>query len=42
MILDDFKASAKKFVKVMPIEYKKVLEMRKVDGKLGLTEVADG
>jgi len=41
-ILDDFKSRAKKFVKVMPLEYKRILQEKKIDKKLDLTEVADG
>jgi glutamate synthase domain-containing protein 3 len=41
-VLDDFKGAAKKFVKVMPIEYKRILEQRKLEEKLKLTDVVDG
>ena len=41
-VLDDFKKAAKRFVKVMPIEYKRVLEEKKVEKKLELSEVSDG
>ncbi|MFH1414346.1 MAG: glutamate synthase-related protein, partial [Candidatus Omnitrophota bacterium] len=41
-ILDNFKRESKKFVKVMPIEYKHILEGRKIEEKLDLTEVSDG
>jgi glutamate synthase (NADPH/NADH) large chain len=42
MILDNFKEEAKKFVKVMPLEYKRILEEKKVEKKLELAEVSDG
>jgi len=41
-ILDDFKNKIKYFVKVMPIEYKRILEHKIVEEKLDLTEVSDG
>ena len=41
-ILDDFAKSAKKMVKVMPIEYKRILEGIKVEEGLELLEVSDG
>jgi len=41
-ILDNFEHSVKKFVKVMPLEYKRILEEKKVGKKLGLIEVSDG
>ncbi len=41
-VLDDFKKEIKRFVKVMPIEYKRVLQGEAMDKKLGLTEVSDG
>ncbi len=41
-ILDDFEERLGKFVKVMPIEYKYVLEGKKAGEKLGLLEVSDG
>jgi len=41
-ILDNFKEEIKKFVKVMPIEYKKVLEGIAVRKKVELAEVSDG
>ena len=40
--LDDFKKEIKRFIKVMPIEYKRVLQGEAIDKKLGLTEVSDG
>lgn len=41
-VLDNFSKEVKKFIKVMPIEYKRVLEGRAVEKKLELTEVSDG
>jgi glutamate synthase domain-containing protein 3 len=41
-ILDHFHDEQKKFVKVMPVEYKRVLEGKDTQDKLGLTEVSDG
>jgi glutamate synthase (NADPH/NADH) large chain len=41
-ILNDFKNKSKKFVKVMPLEYKRILESKKVEEKLDLAEVSDG
>ncbi|MBN2484067.1 MAG: glutamate synthase large subunit [Candidatus Omnitrophica bacterium] len=40
-VLDNFNDCVEKFVKIMPLEYKKILEMQGVDKKLGLTEVSD-
>ncbi len=42
MILGDFKKSLKSFVKIIPVEYKRILETKKTDEKLGLTEISDG
>ncbi len=42
MILDDLKNKANKFIKVMPIEYKRVLNEQKLKEKLELAEVSDG
>lgn len=42
IILDDFDIQAKKFIKVMPIEYKKILEHKKLEKKMELAEVSDG
>lgn len=39
-ILKHFDEEVKKFVKVMPIEYKRILETKKVDEKLGISEVS--
>jgi glutamate synthase domain-containing protein 2/glutamate synthase domain-containing protein 3 len=41
-ILSDYRKKWKKFVKVMPLEYKRILESRKMEGDLGLLEVSDG
>ncbi|MCP4650624.1 MAG: glutamate synthase large subunit [PVC group bacterium] len=35
---DNFEEEAKKFVKVMPLEYKRILEQRKLQEQLGLSE----
>ncbi|MDD5069520.1 MAG: glutamate synthase large subunit [Candidatus Omnitrophica bacterium] len=40
-ILDNFDIQAKRFVKVMPIEYKKIIESKTEDEVLDLTEVSD-
>jgi len=42
IMLSDFRKYMKKFVKVMPIEYKRILENRKLEEKLDLVEVSDG
>jgi glutamate synthase domain-containing protein 3 len=41
-MLDDFGSYVKKFVKVMPIEYKQALSGKQLETRLGLTEVSDG
>jgi glutamate synthase (ferredoxin) len=41
-ILADFKNESGKFIKVMPIEYKRILEEIKIENKLELAEVSDG
>jgi len=41
-ILDNFSREIKRFLKVMPKEYKRVLRMKKAGGELELTEVSDG
>ncbi|MFH1390603.1 MAG: glutamate synthase large subunit [Candidatus Margulisiibacteriota bacterium] len=41
-VLANFKEESQKFVKVMPLEYKRILEEQKVVKKLGLTEESDG
>jgi len=40
-ILDDFDEQVKHFIKVMPIEYKKIIELRTEEERLDLTEVSD-
>jgi glutamate synthase domain-containing protein 3 len=42
LIIDNFKKEVKKFIKVMPIEYKRILEGVKMEEKLDLLEVSDG
>jgi glutamate synthase domain-containing protein 3 len=42
MVLDDLRRELKKFVRVMPIEYKRILEGAKVEEKLDLAEELDG
>ena len=39
--LGDFKKELKKFIKVMPLEYKRILEQKKLEEKLDLVEVSD-
>ena len=41
-ILDNFAREIKKFIKVMPKEYKRVLEMKEIEEELELAEVLDG
>ena len=41
-ILDKFHSEIKRFVKVMPLEYKRILETKRLEKKLDLSEVADG
>jgi glutamate synthase domain-containing protein 3 len=41
-IIDNMHEELKKFVKVIPIEYKRILEGAKVEERLGLTESYDG
>ena len=41
-VLDNFKDELKKFVKVMPVEYKRVLGAKEAEKKMELTEVSDG
>ena len=41
-ILDDLDSELKKFVKVMPLEYKRILEETKIEDKMDLVEVSDG
>ncbi len=42
MIMDDYANQLKKFIKVMPLEYKKILEQKKLEEKLNLVEPSDG
>ncbi|MDD5495574.1 MAG: glutamate synthase large subunit [Candidatus Omnitrophica bacterium] len=41
-ILDDLKSRLKSFIKVMPIEYKRILESKELEEDLNLVEVSDG
>jgi glutamate synthase domain-containing protein 3 len=41
-VLDDFHKESKKFIKVMPLEYKRILEGVKLAGKMDLLESSDG
>ncbi len=41
-ILDNFKEEIRFFAKVMPLEYKRILENRKLEEKIDLAEVSDG
>ena len=41
-ILDNFKKELKNFIKVMPFEYKRILEQKGMGDSLGLSEVSDG
>ncbi len=42
-LLENFSSHEKRrFIKVMPIEYKRILENKKLEAKLQLTEVSDG
>ena len=41
-ILDNFEREFKNFVKVMPLEYKRVLDGQKVEKELELSEASDG
>lgn len=40
-ITDNLKEALNKFIKVMPIEYKRILEQKKLDKRLDLMEVSD-
>jgi len=40
--LADFNKESRKFIKVMPVEYKRILENKKITKKLDLTEASDG
>jgi glutamate synthase domain-containing protein 2/glutamate synthase domain-containing protein 3 len=42
LILEDFSVESRKFVKVMPKEYKRILGFKEVDQKLKFNEVLDG
>lgn len=42
MVLDNFKTELKKFIKVMPLEYKRIREGKVLEEKLELVEVSDG
>ncbi|MBI4974232.1 MAG: glutamate synthase large subunit, partial [Candidatus Omnitrophica bacterium] len=41
-VLDNFKGELKRFIKVMPLEYKRILEGRVLEKELELVEVSDG
>jgi len=41
-VIDNFKAALKSFVKVMPLEYKRILETARLEQKLGLQEDSEG
>lgn len=41
-VLEHFAKEVEKFVKVMPLEYKRVLESKEMEEKLGLAESSDG
>ncbi|OGX15339.1 MAG: glutamate synthase subunit alpha, partial [Omnitrophica WOR_2 bacterium RBG_13_41_10] len=41
-VLDDFSNKMRKFIKVMPFEYKRILEKRGIKEELELIEVSDG
>jgi glutamate synthase domain-containing protein 3 len=42
-VLENFDKNLKKFIKVMPLEYKRILQLsKKEEDKLGLLEVSDG
>ena len=41
-IIDNFDSEIRKFVKVMPMEYKRVLEERELAEDSALAEVSDG
>ncbi len=42
IILSDFKNELKKFIRVMPLEYKRILEGIKIEKKLDIAEALDG
>ena len=41
-ILDDFNIEAKKIVKVIPVEYKRILQSKEAEREMNLLEVSDG
>ncbi|MFA4984298.1 MAG: glutamate synthase large subunit [Candidatus Omnitrophota bacterium] len=41
-ILDNFSSDSRHFIKVMPLEYKRILENAKLEEKMGVGEVSDG
>jgi glutamate synthase domain-containing protein 3 len=41
-VMDDFKNEIKKFIKVMPIEFKRILQEKQTEVELSLTETSDG
>jgi glutamate synthase domain-containing protein 3 len=41
-IMDNFERDIRKFIKVMPLEYKRILESKAQDEQMELTEVSDG
>ena len=41
-ILDNFHSAVKSFVKVMPLEYKRILGSKQLGEKLDLAEVSEG
>ncbi|MDD5774205.1 MAG: glutamate synthase large subunit [bacterium] len=41
-IMDSFESEINKFVKVMPMEYKRILDLKKLEEKKGLGEVSEG
>jgi glutamate synthase domain-containing protein 2/glutamate synthase domain-containing protein 1/glutamate synthase domain-containing protein 3 len=41
-ILDNFENEFSNFIKVVPIEYKKVLDQKRIEKKLGVSESSDG
>lgn len=42
VIIDDFKQHLKHFVKVIPLEYKRILGMKRAAAKMDLSEASDG
>ncbi len=41
-IIKNFQKEKRKFIKVMPHEYKRILQQKQLEERLGLTEVSDG